>query len=207
MPRPQTAAKKAKKPAASVRKAALRAVQDDFAPQFPESPADSVLATPRTRVRVVAPRKHLETEEQQMPRGRARRLPSTGKARLEAQHFEVVDRAPSKEKLEALRFNEDVLTVRVHETTDKNAHPLPEVWNDGIVQRFRRGTEQKVKRKFIEVLARQKVTTYTQEKTQTDGVDDIINIPHTALLYPFAILHDPAGAKGAAWLKGILEEA
>lgn len=207
MPRQQpSAAKKAKKTAAPVRRAALRAVRNNETPAADHA-ADVVLAAPRTRVPIVAPRKHLESEEQQMPRGRARRLPSTGKARLEAQHFEVVDRAPSKEKLEALRFNEDVLTIRVHETTDKNAHPLPEVWNDGIVQRFRRGVEQKVKRKFVEILARQKVTTYTQEKTQTDGVDDIINVPHTAVLYPFAVLHDPAGAKGAAWLKGILEEA
>lgn len=203
MPRPQAAGKKqGKKPAEPVRKAALRAVND-----ADNDDQESPVSQPVTRVPPVVLRRHVESEEQQMPRGNARRLPSRGKARLEAQHFEVVDRAPSKDKLEALRFNEDILTIRVHETTDKAAHPLPEVWNDGIVQRFQRGIEMNVKRKFVEILARCKPTGYTQQKVQFEGIDDIINIPHTAVLYPFAVLHDPAGAKGHAWLKGILEEA
>jgi len=78
-----------------------------------------------------------------------------------------VDRPVDKEHLENLKFNEEVLTIMLHDTTDPTADPIPYVINDGRRQAFIRGQEQQVKRKFVEVLARMKVTSYTQENTGT----------------------------------------
>ena len=108
-----------------------------------------------------------------MGQDKPRAMKSTGNAResLDAAEVQPVDRVVSKDKLEALQFNEDILTVMVHETTNPIDDPMPEVWNDGKVQRFQRGVEMQVKRKYVEVLARAKKTTYTQRK-EKDGNGD-----------------------------------
>ncbi len=154
-------------------------------------------------------RKALESNEQTVGQDKARAMKSTGNAResLDAAEVQPVDRVVSKDKLEALQFNEDILTVMVHETTNPIDDPMPEVWNDGKVQRFQRGVEMQVKRKYVEVLARAKKTTYTQRKEKDgNGDEKYINVPHTALKYPFSVLHDPS-PRGRDWLKNVLAEA
>ncbi len=154
-------------------------------------------------------RKALETQEQQVGQDHPRVMKSTGPAKesLEPARIQRVGRAVSSEKLEALKFGEDVLTVMVHDSTNPIDDPIPEVWNDGKPQRFERGKEMQVKRKYVEVLARAKKTTYTQKKIKDgNGDDTYVQVPHTALKYPFAVLHDPS-PRGRDWLKNILQEA
>lgn len=150
-----------------------------------------------------------ETEEQTVGQDRPREMKSTGPAKesLESSSIEGVDRPVSKEKLAMLAFMEEVLIVMVHDTTNERDIPVPPVWNDGRAQYFIRGVEQKVKRKFIEVLARAKKTSFTQEMYKDAmGNDGYRQIPHTALAYPFSVLHDPH-PRGKDWLKSILSEA
>lgn len=135
-----------------------------------------------------------------------RNLKAAGPARdaLEAAENIVVEDKPlNQKKAELLAFNEEVLTVQVHETNDPLAEPLPQVIVDGRSQFFQRGVEMHVKRKYVEVLARAKRTTYSQVE-QPGG--DYKNVPHSALRYPFSVIHDPAGDKGRAWLKAVLAE-
>ena len=157
---------------------------------------------PRGRVAPVrSTRRDVVAEDQKVGQDAARELPAEGKARLTPKHFEAVDTV-SDEKLALLAFMEEEVTVIVHESTNPTDDPIPEVWNDGIVQRFIRGKEQVVKRKYIEVLARAKVTRYTQEELPNRG--GYRNIPHTALRYPFTIVED--SEKGKAWVKRVLAE-
>lgn len=149
--------------------------------------------------------KPLEADEQQIGQDHPREMPSTGPAFIEPAVIEPVDRVPPRDKLDALAFMEEPVEVVVAETTDKNANPFPEVWNDGRVQRFVRGQPITVRRKFVEVLARAKKTSYTQEKYKdAEGTDTYRNIPHTGLEYPFAVIRD--SDKGRAWLKSVLAE-
>lgn len=152
-------------------------------------------------------RRDVDTREQVVGQDRPRTLKSTGPAReaLEPAHIEPVEHPVSREKLEALAFNEEVLTVLVHDSTNPTDEPVPEVWNDGRCQRFLRGKEMQVKRKYVEVLARSKKTIYTQEELPNRG--GYRNVPHTALRYPFSVLHDPSGDRGKAWLQAILAQA
>lgn len=162
----------------------------------------------RTRPTGIA-RGAVESNEQVVGQDKPRDMKSTGAARkaLEPSHIEPVDKPVSKEKLADLAFMEEELTIQVHDSTNPTDEPIPYVINGGRRQAFIRGREQKVKRKFVEILARMKKTTYTQEKYKdAQGIDGIRNVPHTALVYPFAVVHDP-NPRGRDWLKGVLAEA
>jgi len=155
-------------------------------------------------------RKDFEAAEKKVGQDSVRRMKSTGPAReaLEPGRVVAVERVISKEKADALVFMEDVLTIIVHQSTNPTDEPYPEVWNDGVCQRFQRGVPMKVKRKYVEVLARCKRTAFSNEKAKDPQGNDIYRYPsHTALRYPFAVQHDPAGDKGRAWLEGVLAEA
>lgn len=162
----------------------------------------------QTRAEPVSIRKTFETDEQQIGQDNPRRLKSVGPASeaLEEAHFDVVDRPVNKDKLDMIAFMEEELVVRVADTTDPTMMPIPCVINDGVRQYFIRGQEQTVKRKFVEVLARCKITKFTQQlEKDGNGNDTYVNYPHTVLMCDFSVLHDP-NPKGPAWLKNLLQE-
>ncbi len=102
-----------------------------------------------------------------------------------------------------MAFANEIVTVRIHQSTDKNAHPLPDVFINGRVQRFPRGEEIQVRRCYVERLARAMATTYGNVKVKgPDGEDKYIYPPSTAEVYPFTVIGD--SPKGEAWLKDIL---
>jgi len=134
-------------------------------------------------------------------------MKSTGPAKesLEPALIEPVERPVKKDHADRLAFNEEKIEVMVHESTDKNAEAVVEVFVNGIPQRFVRGQTQAVKRKFVEALARAKRTAYSQEKVMDNGIESYRNVPHTALGYPFSVVRDP-NPRGADWLKSVLAE-
>ena len=168
-------------------------------------------AARRGKVRPVrSTRQFVETEEEKVGQDRPRNMKTRGPAResLEPSYIERVDKPVSKSKLDMLAFMEEMVTVMVHDSTNPNDDPYPEVINGGDRNRqyFIRGREQKVRRKYIEVLARMKRTTYTQEKYKDGNGDDAYRqIPHTALRVPFSVTED--SERGKQWLRGILSEA
>lgn len=157
--------------------------------------------------RIVTPRKFVDAADHQVGQDRPRNMKSTGPAKesLEPALIEKVDGPVDKSKLDALAFNEEKVQVMVHESTDKNANQLPDLYIGGTPQRFFRGQTQVVKWKFVELLARCKETTYTQEKFQdANGTESYRQIPHTALKYPFSLVD--AQPKFHARLKAVLAE-
>ena len=136
-----------------------------------------------------------------------RTLKSKGPAdqALEPSIIEPAALLPNKDKLDALAFMEEPVTVMVHETTNVTDEQIPEVFVNGVVQRFFRGQAQTVKRKFVEKLARTKATRFTQNKVKDrEGTETYQNVPHTSLRYPFSVIED-RNPKGASWLKATLE--
>lgn len=105
----------------------------------------------------------------------------------------------------ALAFNEELVDVVVHESTEPNASPLVDTYVNGVPQRFIRGQTQRVKRKFVEVLARAKQTGIKTIVDMSNGEPVNRIHRHTGLRYPFSIQHD-ANPKGAAWLRNILAQ-
>jgi hypothetical protein len=138
-----------------------------------------------------------------------RKMASTGPAKdsLEPAYIQPVDRPVSLEKMEMLAFMEEEVEVMVHDTTDPQAVPIPCFWNDGISQYFIRGKHQTVKRKFVEILARCKKTTFTQETYKdANGAECYKQIPHTALMFPFSLEDDP-NPRGRDWFRAVQAEA
>ncbi len=148
----------------------------------------------------------MEPMEQKVGQDNPRDMPTTGPARIEPQEIEVVDGPNWKEKAAALAFMNEEITVMVLPTTEPNAALVIDLWNGGRSQFFVRNVPQTCKRKFVEVLARAKKTVFTQEHYKDNtGADAIRNVPHTALRYPFSVIHDP-NPNGVEWLKKVLAE-
>lgn len=106
-----------------------------------------------------------------------------------------------------LIFNEEVIEVMVHESTDDNAeNPIFTACN-GVSQYFYRGVPQQVKRKFVAILASVKEhNVTTPEYTAQDGSRATGIRRTSSLKYPFSIISDP-NPRGTAWLKALLRAA
>ena len=146
----------------------------------------------------------VETSGETIGQDKPRDMPSTGPARNDAPEIEIVDGPQWREKADMEAFMHEHVDVVVHETTDPNAEHIIQVSCNGRNQFFMRGVVQKVRRKFVAVLANAKRTRFTQQTFKdANGNDAIRNVPHTALAYPFDIREDQ-NPKGRAWLKQLL---
>lgn len=181
--------------------------------------------------RVYAKRKMVESQEQQVGQDSVREITANNEMsparsesvdghHLAAGQIEVSSRnikydkdgriisAPVRDEkwLAEMAFMNEMVTVRIHPSNDKNANPLPDVYVNGRVQRFVRGAEQQVRRCYVEVLARSKQTTFDNVKVKDpEGEDKYVYPSHTAEIFPFTVIND--SAKGEQWLKKVLAQA
>jgi len=162
-----------------------------------------------TRVPNVAPQKTFEPMEETIGQDVPRAMKSTGPAKdaLEPALIVPVDRPVDNEKLQMLAFMEMPVEVTIHTTSDKTADQIFEIFNNNQREVFRRGETKTVKRKFVNELATRKLTTFTQERQRgPDGVMFDVQVPSTALRYPFSVLSDPH-PRGGDWLRSVLNQA
>lgn len=104
-----------------------------------------------------------------------------------------------------LIFNEEFVEVMLHESTDDNAENPVFTACNGVTQYFYRGIPQKVRRKFVAILASCKEhSVSTPEYTAQDGSRAMGIRRTSSLKYPFSIISD-TNPRGAAWLKGLLQ--
>lgn len=125
---------------------------------------------------------------------------------MEIEQLTTSDMYP--EAIELAAFMEDVLTVRVFETTSDNDYEIFPISVNDVHQPVVRGADQKIKRKFVEVMARCRDTEYRQKKPGNPAVDvDILHQlkPTTKPMYPFIVIDDPS-PNGNAWINKILAE-
>jgi len=139
-------------------------------------------------------------------------LTSSGKLNSQAISDSIIEVEPvpafgAADKAARLAFMEEKVDVMVHESADPNAEPIVETWCNGVAQRFVRGQVQTVKRKYVEILARAKKTgVMTKADVDRAGNADTRISKHTALKYPFSVVHDP-NPKGAVWLKSVMSQS
>lgn len=74
----------------------------------------------------------------------------------------------------------------------------------GMNQLILRGVEQKVKRKYVEVLARSRITDYAPMQPNYRKPEDMAMVPMTNLTAQFEVRGD--SERGQRWLKAILRE-
>ena len=154
------------------------------------------------------PTKETDATEQELPKDVSIDLPTSGKLELngpiENDEIVVAGRDGLDNSYAAeLAFLEEKVDVMVHESTDPNAEPIVQTAVNGINQFFPRGHVVTCKRKFVEVLARAKVTSFQTKVIHEDGnVYNRLN-KQTGLRYPFSVVRDD-NPKGPTWLKGVL---
>jgi len=106
--------------------------------------------------------------------------------------------SPNDIEMEA--FMNDMLLIIVHESPLEGQLEVIAPQVNGVNQPIVRGKETRVKRKYVEALARSTVTNYRQTTPDASKPDNIQMIPRTSVTYPFSVLHDPH-PKGREWLK------
>lgn len=132
-----------------------------------------------------------------------------------AQGIEITDDAPVIETVSESRdfrelasdeaFMNEHVTVLVHSTTDENQPPHVTVNCNGTNQPIVRGTPTRIRRKYVEILARMKETKYTQV-TPNPAAPDVTEMrSRHGLVYPFELIEDN-NPRGRAWLSNVLAE-
>lgn len=151
-----------------------------------------------------------DSQDMEIGQGNARTLKSTGPAdqALEPSVIVKANEMPyDDEKVQMLAFMNEPVEIRIGTTTDKNAEQAFEININGRLEFFRRGETKTVPRYFVDRLLRLKQTVYTQkEVVNAEGVKDIVNVPHTALKYDYAITRDN-NPLGKSWERAVLAEA
>lgn len=140
-----------------------------------------------------------------------------------AEPIAIVQKLPSEDYMEALKFAEDPLVVILNPSPDPKAARFvycavqgkgAEVWDE----RTKKWLEFKylpvgrvltIKRKYLEVLARSRTDTFnTREVTPTPlaNQDGYTLDASTVMAASFNVRHDPAGAKGQEWYSRVMSE-
>jgi hypothetical protein len=125
-----------------------------------------------------------------------------------ASKFETVDTPLSSDHAKELLFMEEYVTVLIPAGNNPDAEEqFVDVGNNGVRQFIQRGVEQRIKRKFVEVLARAKREKIsTPEFTDATGARATKIVRTPALIHGFQVTEDK-NPNGHAWLRGILAEA
>lgn len=108
--------------------------------------------------------------------------------------------------LETEKFMADMLEVQLMEAGDENENQWVEVKVNGLGYTARRGDCIAMRRSHVAVLAGAKDLRLKQIKVVAeDGSMGYQERMVAKLVYPFSIVHDPAGRKGADWLRQLLQ--
>ena len=102
-------------------------------------------------------------------------------------------------------FMNEMVEVMVHSSTDENQAPHVILNCNGTNQPIMRGVPTRVRRKYVEILARMKETKYSQVTRNPAAPDQIDMIARHGLAYPFELMHDD-NPRGRAWLANVLAE-
>ncbi len=102
-------------------------------------------------------------------------------------------------------FMNEMVEVMVHSSTDENQAPHVILNCNGTNQPIMRGVPTRVRRKYVEILARMKETKYSQVTRNPAAPDQIDMIARHGLAYPFEMLSDE-NPRGRAWLSNVLAE-
>jgi len=134
-----------------------------------------------------------------LPKGKSIPLSEIG----ETEPIEKVAEDNFVKAAELEAFMNDSLTIVVHPTTEDGSLDVLTPTVNGLNQPIIRGVQSKIKRKYIEALARCRTTKYVQQVMDPSRPENIQMTERTAITYPFSVIHDPSPV-GRQWLESIL---
>lgn len=122
--------------------------------------------------------------------------------------IETVNDMPDTAYADELAFAEDILTVVLHKGRERFAPDfVPVGCNDERMRWYPVNTEVKMKRKYVEILARSsQMDVRTRSfKIEEDEAANTVNevVRSLSSLYPLTVVHDPS-PKGRAWFEIVM---
>jgi hypothetical protein len=118
---------------------------------------------------------------------------------------EMVTEYDPKKSVDLEAFMNELVTIYVYPDGTQGALDIITPNVNGLNQPIIRGLDQRVKRKYVEALARSRTTNYIQSLADPSRPESIQMKPVSALTYPFVVRED-RNPNGAAWLRSILEQ-
>jgi len=146
-------------------------------------------------------RKEIEAHDGMLGKGRSIDLPEIG----DPGPIEKVTDTDITRAADLEMFMNEVVTVVVAQTEAEGALEIITPCVNGINQPIIRGKESRIKRKYVEALARGRTTRYEQRVQNPAEPANIQMIEKTVLSYPFSVIHDP-NPNGRPWLQAILAQ-
>lgn len=131
----------------------------------------------------------------------------TGEAAFEAQEV-AVEQIISPDQLSLEAFMAQDVEIHLMDAASDDEPQFAEVTVNGQYRMLVRGDVHTVKRYHVAVLAQAKDQRLQQKKiVNPDGSMGFEEKMVSRQMYPFSIVHDPAGRRGADWIKQQLSNA
>lgn len=122
-----------------------------------------------------------------------------------ASQFEVVDKI-DKTELELVAFMEEEVEVVILDSEKDNAEQVIHLCHNGRNQFMLRGVKTRIKRKFLDILARAKTEIVrTPEVIDSSGNNTRSIKLSSTLCYPFQVISD-RNPMGRDWLERVIAE-
>lgn len=133
-------------------------------------------------------------------------LPRSGVLVREAESIVPVETEKTSDQLAELAFNEEVLTIRLERSPEKNAPKFVDAYVNGEQVWIPVGQPCNIKRKFVAVLARAQPYDVQTEVDDTDGDPRNRVVRNARSKYPFSVIRDPS-PRGFDWLTKVMQSA
>lgn len=104
--------------------------------------------------------------------------------------------------VELERFMHELVTINVYPDGMSGSLEVITPTVNGVNQPIVRGLDQVVKRKYVEALARSRITNYQQSVVDQSRPENIQMKPVSSMTYPFVVRND-RNPRGMVWLEGI----
>jgi len=147
----------------------------------------------------MAPRKEVNTDIEKAGNPSNIKL-REGEVSTDHNVIETVEGTLHDKYMESIAFFEEMVTVLVAETTDKNAEKVVPVGNGGRFVFFQRGVPITCARKFVDSLIVKITNVSTPNKTLIGNEQTFGIAFQSALKYPFTIIEDK-NPLGSEWLR------
>lgn len=163
--------------------------------------AKAVLEKERKEINFMRARLTADMEAFEVAKGRDYGIGEIG----EGKGVEMVTEREFIDSAEAEAFMNELVKINVHTEGVPGSLPVVVVTVNGTNQPIIRGRDQYVKRKYVEALARSRITNYEQQVEDASKPEVIRMRDMTSLTYPFAVRED-RNPRGARWLERILQQ-
>ena len=133
-------------------------------------------------------------------------IPASGVLVREAESIVQAEPGTTNDQLAELAFNEEVLTIRLERSPEKNAPKFVDAYVNGEQVWIPVGQPCNIKRKFVAVLARAQPYDVQTEVDDTDGDPRNRVVRNARSKYPFSVIRDPS-PRGFDWLTKVMQSA